>query len=121
MVLDDNYNNNYNHDYNHNQNQLKSEKDEKEEKKNNTEQFRPNIHTSRDDVNGVGENESLNTAKILSITELNPVTTYTKSSLDNIARILCIPTTYINNDKRTTYKKDELYRKIEEHLKNKNN
>lgn len=95
-----------------NTNQLKSEELSNQS-------ARLNIHTSRNDVKDIGENESLNTAKILSLTQLNPINTYTKSSLDYIARILCIPTTYINNDKRTTYKKDELYKKIEEHLKNK--
>ena len=64
---------------------------------------------------------SLDTTTTFNITRLNPLNSYTKSDLDKIARRLLIPTTYLDGTSRKSYKKEELYLKINEVLNKKSN
>ena len=55
------------------------------------------------------------------ITTLSPLASYTKQQLDKIAKMLTIPITYMDGATRKTYKKEELYLKINEVLNKKSN
>jgi hypothetical protein len=65
------------------------------------------------------ENKSVDTNKIMGLTKLNAITTYKKEELERIAKILSIPTTYEDGNKRKPYNKEELYSKIKDFINNK--
>jgi len=72
-------------------------------------------------INNNKDTKSVDTNIFANITRLNPVTSYTKQELDKIAKTLSIPLTYIDGSQRKTYKKEELYSKINEVLNKKSN
>jgi hypothetical protein len=65
------------------------------------------------------ENKSVDTNKIMALTKLNAITSYKKEELDRIAKILSLPTTYSDGNKRKPYNKEELYSKIKDFINNK--
>ena len=65
------------------------------------------------------DNKSVDTNKIMALTKLNAITTYKKEELERIAKILSIPTTYEDGNKRKPYNKEELYSKIKNFINNK--
>ena len=86
----------------------------------------PEVITNQDNNNQDNNNQekrdtqSVDTSNFV-ITTLGPLNTYTKTQLDKIAKRLSIPVTYIDGDIRKTYKKEELYLKINEILNKKSN
>jgi hypothetical protein len=67
------------------------------------------------------DNTSLNTGDIRALTgkAFKDIDTYTKKTLEHMAKVFSIPTTYKNKNKRFSYRKDELYDKIKAHVMNK--
>ena len=55
---------------------------------------------------------------IAKLQTIQPINTYSKTDLENIAKIHLIPITYQDGTQRKTYKKEELYNKIKEHFEN---
>ena len=93
----------------------------------NTNQDNTNQDNTNQDNNNQDNNnqekrdtQSVDTSNFV-ITTLGPLNTYTKTQLDKIAKRLSIPVTYIDGDIRKTYKKEELYLKINEILNKKSN
>ena len=68
------------------------------------------------------DNASLNTEEIRSLTgkAFKNIDTYTKKTLEHMAKVFSIPTTYKSKGKRISYRKDELYDKIKAHVTIKN-
>jgi hypothetical protein len=68
----------------------------------------------------INDTKSIDTNNILTMTKLNPINTYNKQNLEQIAKILSIPITYNDeNNIRKPYKKDELYSKIKDFINKK--
>jgi len=67
----------------------------------------------------INDMKSVDTNKILSITKLNNISTYSKTDLERIAKILTVPITYQQGTIRKPYKKEELYLKLKEFINNK--
>ena len=68
------------------------------------------------------DNISVNTVQIQDLTKdtFSTIDKYNKKTLDNIARVLSLPITYKQDNKRFNYKKEELYNNIKNHLEIKN-
>ena len=58
---------------------------------------------------------------IKTLNELKPITEYSKDELKEISKKLQLSLSYINGEKPKSYKKNELYNNIENHLKIKSN
>jgi hypothetical protein len=67
----------------------------------------------------INESKSIDTNNILSITKLNHISSYSKTDLERIAKILTVPMTYQQGTIRKPYKKEELYLKLKEFIINK--
>ena len=65
------------------------------------------------------DNESINSEDIVKLTlkTLKSIDTYSKKTLEHIARVLEVPIFYKHNNSRKKYKKDVLYQKIKESIK----
>jgi len=103
---------------------------EKEEKKSSDDNEKINLQSDKNEtaiktetniVQIDDDNSSINTQEILTITNktLKNMNEYTRRTLDHIAKVYSIPTTYKYRGKRVTYKKDELYDKIKNRIRNK--
>jgi len=70
---------------------------------------------------GVNETEFTEDTEVqrMTVSDLSKITEYTVTSLKKIAKNLNIPTTIKDKGKWRPYKKDELYKKIKDHLKKK--
>jgi hypothetical protein len=64
------------------------------------------------------DNKTTESELIVKLQTIQPITSYSKTDLENIAKIHLIPITYQDGTQRKTYKKEELYNKIKDHFEN---
>ena len=107
-------------------NSNKSSKSSKTSKSNNTAKTNPicfdenNNRDLKEVMPTVSKSDSKTTESefIAKLQTIQPINTYSKTDLENIAKIHLIPITYQDGTQRKTYKKEELYNKIKEHFEN---
>jgi hypothetical protein len=105
---------------NNNDNNNDNNKDNDIENHNNRDNNQENNNQENNDEENKKELKSIDTGNFM-ITTLGPLNNYTKQQLDKIAKMYTIPITYMDGSLRKTYKKEELYLKINEVLNKKSN